>query len=122
MGKHTEGPWGIEQYHGEINIVSCNERDAEDGRLGIVYVLAQNIGGRIHGENFDDRSELEANANLIMTAPDLLADLVNAAAQLRTYEALHREKGTEESTAKAEVNATLAARFEATIARARGEE
>ena len=46
----------------------------------------------------------------------LLADLIDAAATLRRYEALHRSKGTEESTAKAEVNAELATRFEATVA------
>lgn len=60
-------------------------------------------------------------AQLLAAAPELLADLIDAAAQLRTYEALHRAKGTDDSTAKAEVNAALAARFEATIARARGE-
>jgi len=48
----------------------------------------------------------------------LLADLREAAATLRGYEALHRAKGTNDSTAKAEVNAALAARFEATIAKA----
>lgn len=48
----------------------------------------------------------------------LVADLREAAATLRRYEALHRAKGTEDSTAKAEVNAALAARFEATIDKA----
>jgi hypothetical protein len=48
----------------------------------------------------------------------LLADLQEAATTLRRYEALHRAKGTEDSTAKAEVNAALASRFEATIAKA----
>lgn len=51
-------------------------------------------------------------------APELMADLQQAAATLRGYEALHRAKGTTESDAKAEVNAALAARFEATIAKA----
>jgi len=64
---------------------------------------------------------LSDEISALNAAPDLLADLIDAAAQLRTYEALHRAKGTEDSTAKAEVNAALAARFEATIARARGE-
>lgn len=48
----------------------------------------------------------------------LLADLIEAAATLRRYETLHRAKGTDESTAKAEVNAALASRFESTIAKA----
>lgn len=45
----------------------------------------------------------------------LLVDLIEAAATLRRYEVLHRAKGTPDSDAKAEVNAALAARFEATI-------
>jgi hypothetical protein len=49
---------------------------------------------------------------------NLLADLREAAYTLRRYEALHRAKGTDDSTAKAEVNAALASRFEATIANA----
>ncbi|WP_110970820.1 hypothetical protein [Pseudomonas huaxiensis] len=49
---------------------------------------------------------------------ELLADLIDAAAQLRAYEILHRAKGTADSLAKAEVNAGLAARFEQTIAKA----
>lgn len=49
---------------------------------------------------------------------DLLADLREAAATLRRYETLHRAKGTDDSTAKAEVNAALASRFEATIRKA----
>ncbi|MEG1038669.1 MAG: hypothetical protein RSE94_01995 [Pseudomonas sp.] len=52
--------------------------------------------------------------------PKLLSDLTDAAAQLRKYETLHRAKGTPDSPEKAEVNAALAARFEATIAAAVG--
>lgn len=48
----------------------------------------------------------------------LLADLAEAAGTLRRYETLHRAKNTDESTAKAEVNANLASRFERTIAQA----
>ncbi len=48
----------------------------------------------------------------------LIADLTEAATTLRRYETLHRAKGTAESTEKAEVNAALATRFEATIAKA----
>ena len=50
--------------------------------------------------------------------PVLLEDLQLAATTLRHYEKLHRAKNTEDSLAKAEVNAALAARFEATIAKA----
>lgn len=48
----------------------------------------------------------------------MLADLTEAAATLRRYETYHRAKATADSIEKAEVNATLAARFEATIANA----
>lgn len=65
-----------------------------------------------------DGPEPEANAKLFSIAPDLLADLKLAAQTLRRYEQSHRAKGTEEGTAKAEVNAELATRFEATIAKA----
>lgn len=54
----------------------------------------------------------------MMAAEMLMVDLRVAAETLRKYEALHRAKGTEESTAKAEANAELAARFEATIKKA----
>ena len=50
----------------------------------------------------------------------LTADLTEVASTLRRYEKLHRAKGTAESTEKAEVNAALAARFEATIAKESG--
>jgi hypothetical protein len=59
----------------------------------------------------------KAEQKTIETQRDvLLADLREAAATLRRYEALHRAKGTDDSTAKAEVNAALASHFEATIA------
>ncbi len=51
---------------------------------------------------------------------DLLSDLKLAVETLRRYETLHRAKNTEESTEKAEVNASLASRFEATIASVEG--
>lgn len=65
---------------------------------------------------------MEANAMLMLAAPNLFDDLVLAAETLRRYEVLHRAKGTDESTAKAEVNAELASRFESTIAKARGDQ
>lgn len=59
--------------------------------------------------------ENEAIARLWCQSPRMLADLTDAAAQLRKYETLHRAKGTPDSLEKADVNAALASRFEATI-------
>lgn len=46
----------------------------------------------------------------------LVEALQEATETLRRYEAYHRAKGTDESTAKAEVNAALASKFEAVLA------
>lgn len=70
-------------------------------------------------EWMDDAEHLRQRAiKLTAERDELLADLREAAATLRRYEQLHRDKGTAESAAKAEVNAGLAARFEQTIAKA----
>lgn len=74
MSKHTPGPWKIvDGFMGKIEIESSNERDTSDTFLR--FTLARDIGGRVHGEEFDDYSEVEANANLIASAPDLLEAL-----------------------------------------------
>jgi len=68
------------------------------------------------------REALEVRiAELALDAVGLLDNLIEAAKVLRKYEALHRAKGTADSEAKAEINAELATRFEATIAKAKGE-
>jgi hypothetical protein len=71
-----------------------------------------------HPERFElteDGAELVALANLFAAAPVLLSDLKAAAQLLREYEAHHRAKNTEDSLTKADVNAQMAARFEAAI-------
>lgn len=104
-------------------------------RTGTVVYTLTHAGWRRGEEQFKNRwslnvqrdtqdcpqEEVEDVARLVQAAPDLLADLREATAALRRYEALHRAKGTPESKEKAEVNAALATRFEATIARATGE-
>lgn len=72
--KYTPGPWRIvEGFMGRPEIESDNERDNADATQ--VFVLARDIGGRVHGELFDDYSEVEANIKLIAAAPDLLQAL-----------------------------------------------
>lgn len=79
--KHTPGPWRIvEGFMGRPEIESDNERDNADATQ--VFVLARDIGGRVHGELFDDYSEVEANIKLIAAAPDLLRALIEVTASL----------------------------------------
>lgn len=69
-------------------------------------------------ECMDDADNLRQHAiKLTAERDELLADLLEATSTLRRYEQLHRAKGTVDSMEKAEVNAALALRFEATIAK-----
>lgn len=104
--KHTPGPWRVDPVN------NCDVQTA-DGKLEIA---SSHPGILLGGENPKGDTPID-NARLIAQAPTMLADLTVAAAQLRKYETLHRAKGHLE---KAEVNAALAARFEATIAAAVG--
>lgn len=74
MSKHTAGPWIIvdEGFLG-IEIHSANARDLADAPMH--YAIARDIGGRRHGDHFDDYNEVDANARLIAAAPDLLEAL-----------------------------------------------
>lgn len=101
--KHTPGPWQV------VDAGNPEIRSASGQCLADAWSY-----------DLDSTDEALANARLIAQAPTLLADLTDAAAQLRKYETLHRAKGTPDSLEKAEVNAALAARFEATIAAAVG--
>ena len=105
QNKHTPGPWiarkaGGKGWPGQRGWAIDYNEDQEQV-VDFVYEMA--------------------DAQLIAAAPELLDGLILASTQLRKYETLHRAKGTYDSIAKAEVNAALAARFEATIAKARGE-
>lgn len=69
-------------------------------------------------EWMDDADNLRQHAiKLTAERDELLADLHEAAPTLRRYEQAHSAKGTGDSMTKAEVNAALALRFEATIAK-----
>jgi hypothetical protein len=111
MPKFTPGPWSLASRHfgGVIKGGPIQTWSNGTGQSQIVMCC---------GADWMADGELQANARLIVVAPELLADLQEAVATLRRYEVLHRAKGTEDSTAKAEVNAALASRFEATIAKA----
>lgn len=108
MSKHTPGPWALDHENDHVASPDYHSISAGCG----YHTGPEDIGFSISG------CISTADARLMTAAPDLLADLSEAAATLRRYEALHRAKGTAESTAKAEVNAELATRFEATIAKA----
>lgn len=81
--------------------------DDADAMLGTIAANAQAL-----------RCNQEAAKILAASNKALLDDLEVAAKTLRRYEALHRDKNTEDSLKKAEVNAELASRFEATLAQA----
>ena len=123
--KHTPGPW-FGKKDGKYSMSCKWSIDHEDGHdASWLPVTTENLRTLALVVNDDTNrpmgfhdAEMHANAKLIAAAPDLLVDLMEAAKTLRLYEALHRAKGTDESTAKAEVNAELASRFESTIAKA----
>lgn len=118
----TPGPWEYRAFETEKGVVfDINNTQTETGGVDVAYTYSH-----------------EGNARLIAAAPELLADLQQAAQILRKYEALHLEKASYDKEAaqilrkykalhlekssyeKAKVNADLAARFEATIAKATG--
>lgn len=68
--KHTPGPWALHSDEHGIDIRSANPEDLAEAPL--YYVIAADIGGHVRGDQFDDFSEVEANARLIVTSPDLL--------------------------------------------------
>lgn len=107
---HTPGPW----FADDFEIYS----DADPANL-LAHVYAVDRPDSPDGE-WEAGEETCANMRLLKASPLLLADLRVAAETLRRYEVLHRAKNTEDSLAKAEANAALASRFEATIAAATG--
>ncbi|WP_236237297.1 hypothetical protein [Pseudomonas faucium] len=113
--KHTPGPWFVESSDKTPIYVSPVDRHEQ---IAICNVMVIDEDDDSDSGEWINGDQTKANAKLIAAAPLLLADLSEAAAQLRQYEALHRAKGTEDSLAKAEVNAELASRFEQTIAQA----
>ncbi|MDO7911390.1 hypothetical protein Q6A49_12685 [Pseudomonas sp. 22-AL-CL-001] len=102
MKKHTPGPW----------VARPVQNPSLKDHTG--YAIDFNADQ----EQVVDFVYEQADAVLIAAAPQMLDDLIAAAAQFRKYEALHRAKGTPDSLAKAKVNADLASRFEQTIAKA----
>lgn len=111
MSKHTPGPWvWVGRY-----LVPASAAGEDYPAL---FAVADD--GSAYGEYTETLVPGSPDGRLIAQAPTMLADLIDAAAQLRKYETLHRAKGTPDSLEKAEVNAALAARFEATIAAAVG--
>ena len=150
MIKHTPGPWRWElnEAHKDLSLVGGRPefdltiiqpirwgmgsatlfvRDTAHDGMNLLHKLHERrdwitpFPGRNHHAKWC-AGVSHPDMRLIESAPDLLADLIDAAKTLRRYETLHRAKGTTDSDAKAEANASLAARFEATIFRATGDE
>lgn len=98
---HTPVPWTVREVQGNVPGNRAFAIDFNEDQEQVVDWVYE-----------------EADAKLIAQAPGLLAGLITANATFRHNEALHRAKGTAESTEKAEVNASLASQFEQTIAKA----
>ena len=111
QSQYTPGPW-LQSHRKALGGYRTEVYTADGEVIATVAWYPRRLNETTTG------TDREGNARLISAAPDLLDDLREAAATLRRYEALHRAKNTEDSTAKAEVNAALASRFEATIAKA----
>jgi hypothetical protein len=106
----------LRRYGASIDGDNAYKRDLLDCVVGSLAMGAQNRNPPPPGhwaQRFWDIGREER-----ALSETLLVDLREAAVTLRHYETLHRAKGTDDSTAKAEANAALAARFEATIAKA----
>ena len=109
-------PWAI---HLEAYEVYCKRWGAQPA---LIDLEGRNCRGGFGTRELDDfipgwRDRVSEFGKLKSSVKALKEDLQLAAETLRKYEALHRAKGTTESDAKAEVNAALATRFEATLAK-----
>lgn len=109
-------PWAI---HLEAYEVYCKRWGAQPA---LIDLEGRNCRGGFSTGELDDfipgwRDRVAEFGLLKSSVTALKEDLKLAAVTLRHYETLHRAKGTAESDAKAEVNAALATRFEATLAK-----
>lgn len=68
------------------------------------------------------KAQFETDARLIAAAPELYEALKAAAITFRTYESIHRDKGTPDRNAKADANRIMAEQCERALAKARGEQ
>lgn len=67
--KHTPGPLELQPAFRDGDLLSV-VYVSEDNKT---FPIAEEVGGRRHGADFEDESECVANAHLIVAAPDLLA-------------------------------------------------
>lgn len=109
--KHTPGPWVRCEEAPKI-IMSGSFIKGHQG-----YIVGS-VSGNDNSGFYASEQEAEANARLIVAAPEMLEALELAAETLRRYEDYHRAKNTPESLDKAIANQQLAIRLEAVIAKA----
>ena len=110
-------PWAI---HLEAYDAYCKKWSPQPA---LIDLEGRNCRGGFSTGELDEfipgwRDRVSESGKMRAIIPILVADLQLAATTLRRYEVYHRAKNTEESLEKAEVNAKLAAQFEATIAKA----
>jgi len=124
MSKHTPGPWYVEEHERQRwNSPTTPTRgvvtQAEHHGSWTVYLIGE-VSYPTSAQGSVGALERLANAHLIAAAPELLADLKDAADTFRKYAEGHLKKGTPEGNAKARANFEKAARYERTIGKSGG--
>lgn len=87
MSEHTPGPWVAQEWDGDTCLVEALSPDGKMVEQEICHVLNPE----------DDQPTTKANLNLIAAAPDLLAALKNAVAQMEALATYAKRPGMSRS-------------------------